>query len=137
MSLNTLSGGHPLRTRSVDHHPTCTYVSIPSQAGTLFGHEWHGSEECKVTSLNTLSGGHPLRTLEPELEELDPDSLNTLSGGHPLRTCTDYDIWWWQHRLNTLSGGHPLRTGEGVIIKAGACMSQYPLRRAPSSDLIN
>ena len=60
--LNTLSGGHPLRTYAHLRAARVSWVSIPSQAGTLFGLTYGRCTVCNQVSLNTLSGGHPLRT---------------------------------------------------------------------------
>ena len=109
--------------------------------------------------LNTLSGGHPLRTAQPRRDHPPRSCLNTLSGGHPLRTGTDLVRWPNKPRvsipsqagtlfgrdakpvnphravrLNTLSGGHPLRTAAMWSPWVRGVTSQYPLRRAPSSD---
>ncbi len=133
--LNTLSGGHPLRTlqrRGLFDLPVpvsipsqagtlfgptvraltagSLIVSIPSQAGTLFGPDWWVSGEEENRSLNTLSGGHPLRTWWSPTSLPGWVGLNTLSGGHPLRTVACGNDRGVCGGLNTLSGGHPLRT---------------------------
>ena len=108
--LNTLSGGHPLRTRPDPPKGEITAVSIPSQAGTLFGLGPTAAIRRLRIRLNTLSGGHPLRTSRPPPRRKARICLNTLSGGHPLRT------WLW------------------LVQREHRKKSQYPLRRAPSSD---
>ena len=110
-------------------------VSIPSQAGTLFG-----QEGMMLFSRKQKKSQYPLRrapssdTLRYSCQHFLEQSLNTLSGGHPLRTCIIAKTDKGSAGLNTLSGGHPLRTLEGKYDEEGIRESQYPLRRAPSSD---
>jgi hypothetical protein len=110
--LNTLAGGHPLRTGdNMNSVILFVSVSIPSQVGTLFGPIVCDGNLTHKAGLNTLAGGHPLRTdRQSPLVALLPPGLNTLAGGHPLRT--GYRLYEAEEdpRLNTLAGGHPLRT---------------------------
>ena len=158
-SLNTLSGGHPLR----------TVVSGLQDASRL-------------KRLNTLSGGHPLRTPWRRQVSRLPCSLNTLSGGHPLRTDwatarvrygdpSQYPLRWAPSsddgtmnmamangfvsipsQVGTLFGRpRPTRRNPRTRVSipsqvgtlfgprewrrpAALLVSQYPLRWAPSSD---
>ncbi len=106
-SLNTLSGGHPLRTRDSLTGVVCSNeVSIPSQVGTLFGPGGHARRRRHPVRLNTLSGGHPLRTLTGVVCSNETMSLNTLSGGHPLRTPSQSIC-----RLSTRSVSIPSQVG--------------------------
>ena len=115
--LNTLSGGHPLRTFDQDDW---FYGAAVSQ----YPLRWAPSSDkkpCRTSAwrtrgLNTLSGGHPLRTTGSMVPPSTESSLNTLSGGHPLRTAgLASPCKHWRVSLNTLSGGHPLRTARPAI----------------------
>ena len=95
-------------------------VSIPSQAGTLFGLVLNVYKQGTLHRLNALSGGHPLRTTDTTQGGCESNfRLNTLSGGHPLRTSRCDRRPLRPRGLNTLSGGHPLRTG--------GCESNFPI----------
>ena len=111
-------------------------VSIPSQAGTLFGRRARGHGRRNLSSqyplrrapssdegvlldtvwINLVSIPSQAGTLfgrdERQDVRLRADCLNTLSGGHPLRTGWTTVVRLSLSRLNTLSGGHPLRTRE-------------------------
>ncbi len=62
-------------------------VSIPSQAGTLFGLMAWDSYRKEVRSLNTLSGGHPLRTRQPRMA-----TLSRIPSQYPLRRAPSSDL---------------------------------------------
>ncbi len=63
LKSNTLTDGHPLRTKSpYRNDKPLPVVSIPSLMGTLFGHK--GGEKCLEDQKRSqyLTDGHPLRT---------------------------------------------------------------------------
>ena len=109
-SLNTLTGGHCIRT---------TTMATASR---------------KATSLNTLTGGHCIRTGAVKGQSSPHFRLNTLTGGHCIRTRASPD---WPGRvasLNTLTGGHCIRTRGRPGGAAPHPRSQCPHRWALYSD---
>ena len=160
--LNTLSGGHPLRTpvtldgrvglsgsqyplRRAPSSDPGTYevdgVITESQYPLRRAPSSDPTPPFRLTPppsrLNTLSGGHPLRTGTVQARR-----LRQLWSQYPLRRAPSSDRHYGRHLqghlcLNTLSGGHPLRTGITAIGPHRLVMSQYPLRRAPSSDQLS
>ena len=111
-------------------------VSIPSQAGTLFGPRTTRLPASEGKSLNTLSGGHPLRTRRHH-EAMGmawvsiPSQAGTLFGRTRPPSC----------RLSSTVSQYPLRRAPSSDVAIGVSVvmlttSQYPLRRAPSSDTV-
>ena len=133
-SLNTLSGGHPLRTGLDGLQLSAIHVSIPSQAGTLFGRptvpprrrrssSQYPLRRAPSSDLVGFSVGSPYwRSQYPLRRAPSSDLLGNevlqryVSSQYPLRRAPSSDLQirgsfgWSACRLNTLSGGHPLRT---------------------------
>ena len=119
---------------TVGSEPSEGGVSIPSQAGTLFG-PWTmrsmiSSAWVSIPSqAGTLFGpGMDVRLISHEWVSI-PSQAGTLFG--PRVSARPGGTW---PSLNTLSGGHPLRTPGQRPSLFSPPWSQYPLRRAPSSD---
>ena len=85
--LNTLTGGHCIRTYPGTYSdPPAWYVSIPSQVGTVFGlcGGCYGRDLWYVSipsQVGTVFGRSRASTTSASLL-----SLNTLTGGHCIRT---------------------------------------------------
>ena len=133
--LNTLTGGHCIRTQgwtvvqpdgtvSIPSQVGTVFgrlfasrwlppspVSIPSQVGTVFGPRTMASSSRLLMCLNTLTGGHCIRTKSTVAGRVARPGLNTLTGGHCIRTRLGHGLLRAaRFRLNTLTGGHCIRT---------------------------
>ncbi len=114
--LNTLSGGHPLGGRPLWLcQPDGGQVSIPSQVGILLVVVAHNRRFCPhCVSIPSQVGILLVDRILLYGAEYD-SGLNTLSGGHPLGGLRRNIRTLRKHAsLNTLSGGHPLG-GDGNV----------------------